>query len=42
VESLEGDFLEKETTLFREARKIDDQLEPVLMQAGNDPGGFQP
>jgi len=40
VDSVEGDFLEQEAGLFRRRREIDDRIEPVLLEAGDDPSGF--
>ena len=40
VDRIEGDFLEREAELYRIRREIDDRIEPILLEAGNDPSGF--
>ena len=40
VDKIEGDFLEQEAGLYRKRREIDDRIEPVLLESGNDPSGF--
>jgi predicted nucleotidyltransferase len=40
VDRIEGDFLDAEIALFRARRGIDDRIEPVLLEYGNDPSGF--
>ncbi|PKM86918.1 MAG: nucleotidyltransferase domain-containing protein [Firmicutes bacterium HGW-Firmicutes-12] len=40
METVKGDFLEKEALLFRLRRNIDDRIEPVLLEEGNDCSGF--
>ena len=35
-----GDFLDQEAALFRVRREIDDRIEPILLEADNDPSGF--
>ena len=40
VDHVEGDFLDQEAGLYRARREIDDRIEPILLEAGNDPSGF--
>ena len=40
VEKVNGDFLDREAELYRRRRKIDDRIEPILLEAGEDPSGF--
>ncbi len=40
VGSVEGDFLELETKLYKLKRNIDDRIEPVLIEEDNDRSGF--
>lgn len=40
VDSIEEDFLETETTLYRLRRDVDDRIEPVLLEENNDKSGF--
>ena len=40
VGSIEGDFLEREAELYRLRREVDDRIEPVLIEFGNDKSGF--
>lgn len=40
VGSIEGDFLEQEAELYRLRREVDDRIEPVLIEMGNDKSGF--
>lgn len=40
VDSVEGDFLDNETALYRLKRDVDDRIEPVLLEANNDKSGF--
>jgi predicted nucleotidyltransferase len=40
VSSIEGDFLEQEAELYRLRREVDDRIEPVLIEYGNDKSGF--
>ena len=40
VEEVDGDFLDAEAGLYRIRRRIDDRIEPVLLEAGKDRTGF--
>ena len=40
VDEIEGDLLEQKAGLYRTRREIDDRIEPILLEAGNDPSGF--
>ena len=40
VGSIEGDFLEQEAELYRLRKEVDDRIEPVLIEFGNDKSGF--
>lgn len=40
VDRVEGDFLDAEVALYRARRDIDDRIEPVLLELGDDPSGF--
>jgi len=40
VDRVEGDFLDQEARLYRIRRDIDDRIEPVLLEKGNDRSGF--
>ncbi len=40
VDRIDGDFLDLEAGLYRKRREIDDRIEPILLEAGNDPSGF--
>lgn len=40
VDSVKGDFLENAALLYKLRRNIDDRIEPVLIEAGNDKSGF--
>ncbi len=40
VDHVDGDFLEQEAGLYRTRREIDDRIEPILLEAGDDPSGF--
>ena len=40
VDQVDGDFLDCEVELYRLRREIDDRIEPVLIEAGDDRSGF--
>lgn len=40
VEEIAGDFLDAEAGLYRIRRRIDDRIEPVLLEIGKDRSGF--
>lgn len=40
VEKINGSFLEKEAGLYKIRRNIDENIEPVLFEAGSDKSGF--
>lgn len=40
VDRIDGDFLEAEAGLYRIRRQIDDRIEPILIEAGQDNSGF--
>lgn len=40
METVKGDFLENEALLYRLRRSVDDRIEPVLLEEGNDSSGF--
>ena len=40
VEQVHGDFLDAEAGLYRIRRQIDDRIEPVLLEMGEDRSGF--
>lgn len=40
VNVAEGDFFEVNPLLWKVRRQIDDRIEPVLIEAGNDDAGF--
>lgn len=40
VDKIEGSFLEKEAGLYKIRRNIDENIEPVLFEAGSDKSGF--
>jgi uncharacterized protein len=40
VEQVNGDFLDAEAGLYRIRRQIDNRIEPVLLETGNDRSGF--
>ena len=40
VEHVNGDFLDAEAGLYRIRRRIDDRIEPVLLEMGEDRSGF--
>lgn len=40
VEKIDGSFLEKEAGLYKIRRNIDENIEPVLFEAGSDKSGF--
>ncbi len=40
VEQVKGDFLDAEAGLYRIRRDIDDRIEPVLLEMGEDRSGF--
>ena len=40
VDSVEGDFLDREAQLYRIRRQIDDRIEPVLIERKDDRSGF--
>jgi predicted nucleotidyltransferase len=40
VEQVNGDFLDAEAGLYRIRRDIDDRIEPVLLEMGEDRSGF--
>ncbi len=40
VKKLESDFLDVSQNLYRLRRKVDDNIEPVLLESDNDPSGF--
>ena len=39
VDHVNGDFLDQEIQLYRLRREIDDRIEPVLIEAGDDKSG---
>jgi predicted nucleotidyltransferase len=39
-DKVEGSFLERETDLYKLRRDIDENIEPVLYEAGKDSSGF--
>lgn len=40
VNSLEGDYFSITPLIWRLRRQIDDRIEPILIEKGNDRGGF--
>ena len=40
VDEITGDFLDAEAGLYRIRRSIDDRIEPVLLEMGEDRSGF--
>lgn len=40
VESIDGDYLEMASVLYRLRRDIDDRIEPVILEEKEDPSGF--
>jgi uncharacterized protein len=40
MESVEGDYLDFQASLWRASREVDDRIEPVLIIEGSDPSGF--
>lgn len=40
VDKVEGSFLEKESRLYKIRRKIDINIEPILIEQDNDQSGF--
>lgn len=40
VEQVNGDFLDAEAGLYRIRRQIDNRIEPVLLEMGEDRSGF--
>ena len=40
VEKIDGSFLEKEAGLYKIRRNIDENIEPVLFEAGSDKSGL--
>ncbi len=40
VNIIEDDFLETKAMLYKLRRNIDDRIEPVLLEEGNDESGF--
>ncbi len=40
VEKIEGDFFETTPVLWKLRRQIDDRIEPILLESGNDHSGF--
>ena len=40
VERVEGDFLDAEAGLYRIRRQIDERIEPILLESGQDRSGF--
>lgn len=40
VDSIEEDFLETNAKLYKLRRNIDDRIEPILIEEGNDQSGF--
>ncbi len=40
VDQVNGDFLDAEAGLYRIRREIDDRIEPVLLEMGEDRSGF--
>lgn len=40
VDEITGDFLDAEAGLYRIRRRIDDRIEPVLLELGEDRSGF--
>lgn len=40
VDSVRGDFLENAALLYKLRRNIDDRIEPVLIESGNEKSGF--
>ncbi|HNW82274.1 MAG TPA: nucleotidyltransferase domain-containing protein [bacterium] len=40
VDKIDGSFLEKEAGLYKIRRNIDENIEPVLFEAGSDKSGF--
>ena len=40
VNSLEGDYFSITPTIWKLRRQIDDRIEPILIEKGNDKGGF--
>ena len=40
VDHVDGDFLDQEIELYRLRREIDDRIEPVLIETGDDKSGF--
>ncbi len=40
VSSVDDDFLETETMLYKLRRNIDDRIEPILLEENNDESGF--
>ncbi|KAB2951924.1 nucleotidyltransferase domain-containing protein [Heliorestis acidaminivorans] len=40
VDTIDDDFLEMEALLYKLRRDIDDRIEPILLEEGNDKSGF--
>lgn len=40
VNKVEGSFLDKEARLYKIRRSIDSNIEPILLEEGNDRSGF--
>ncbi|MCK4798771.1 MAG: nucleotidyltransferase domain-containing protein [Spirochaetes bacterium] len=40
VDKIKGDFLTLEATLYKLRRKIDDRIEPILLEKNEDKSGF--
>ena len=40
VKKVDGDILDMETLLYKLRRKIDDRIEPVLLEESSDESGF--
>ena len=40
LEKIEGSFLEKEASLYKIRRSIDENIEPILFENGSDKSGF--
>ncbi|NMA92709.1 MAG: nucleotidyltransferase domain-containing protein [Firmicutes bacterium] len=40
VDTIDGDYLEMASALYRLRRDVDDRIEPVLLEEKEDPSGF--
>ena len=40
VDEIPGDYLSLAANLFKFTRNVDDRIEPILLEEGDDPSGF--